>query len=506
MRQGTSVEEQIRQFVSEEVTTIDEHTDDGMPYMQISSYIRDEVQKTRKLRTAFIKQARSYVQASSLNHGEVMLSVGEINSTVEHGAVDSTPWLKLTWNLLDITCIKAWRNILGYPGDHAIRVIRAEHVLEHLTIAEAVVALKLMKQYLAPGGKVRLAVPDYNALLYGEWEPQANREGLRRAVRRRTKDTRTDQEGGFGFSWPGGATPHCRGRLCARTEALLQSGALHQDLVDGHHVQYTDVGLRALLESVGLSANMLEWTDGAGVVQGPCKEGDGKGHSWLACEEWQPRQGIISRSSRGSGGRAVSLVVDGSVPWEDPVGLDQMSNNDGDGDGDGDGADGADTSTHTRVRTQSVILDLRPVEFRTCEEDATACEVLRGVLPVVMKHLAFTRTPLEVLTSNPALAEAAGLPAPPAVCGMAAAAECDDTGGTWAVSGLGPTFDEVQRLMRMFADVATIVLRDPVSEDVGLTDLGVHFTPVLSNGTHGNSSYNQHLSPPLRHPSTDSGT
>jgi predicted SAM-dependent methyltransferase len=44
----------------------------------------------------------------------------------------------------------------------SLDAILAEHVWEHLTLEEAVAAAKLCREYLRPGGHIRVAVPDFN--------------------------------------------------------------------------------------------------------------------------------------------------------------------------------------------------------------------------------------------------------------------------------------------------------------------------------------------------------
>lgn len=70
-------------------------------------------------------------------------------------------WFSTNEQWLDITKEADWNRI--FYKENSISNIVAEHVVEHLTREEAIIALKLMNRYLIKGGQVRIAVPDgYN--------------------------------------------------------------------------------------------------------------------------------------------------------------------------------------------------------------------------------------------------------------------------------------------------------------------------------------------------------
>lgn len=46
--------------------------------------------------------------------------------------------------------------------DKDVQVFLAEHVWEHLTFDEGIIAAKICFEYLTPGGYMRIAVPDKN--------------------------------------------------------------------------------------------------------------------------------------------------------------------------------------------------------------------------------------------------------------------------------------------------------------------------------------------------------
>lgn len=66
-------------------------------------------------------------------------------------------WIHLQQTELDIVKKDNWEAFLG---SNLIDYILAEHVFEHLTYEEGLVAAKLCYQYLKAGGSVRCAVPD----------------------------------------------------------------------------------------------------------------------------------------------------------------------------------------------------------------------------------------------------------------------------------------------------------------------------------------------------------
>lgn len=62
--------------------------------------------------------------------------------------------------------VKFYKEIPDHLIEHkrmqVISRLLAEHIFEHLTDLDAVKALKLTHKYLAPGGRIRIAVPDMN--------------------------------------------------------------------------------------------------------------------------------------------------------------------------------------------------------------------------------------------------------------------------------------------------------------------------------------------------------
>jgi predicted SAM-dependent methyltransferase len=78
---------------------------------------------------------------------------------VGSGGVVQDGWTGTDKACLDLLDPDAWENFFG---KQRIDAILAEHVWEHLTLDEAVVAAKTCLRFLKPGGYLRIAVPDGN--------------------------------------------------------------------------------------------------------------------------------------------------------------------------------------------------------------------------------------------------------------------------------------------------------------------------------------------------------
>jgi len=84
------------------------------------------------------------------------------------GGIHQPGWRSLEERDLDITKPEQWGRLF-YPD--SIDCILAEHVWEHLTPQEALMAAANCYAYLKPGGNLRIAVPDGNhpSPHYLEW-------------------------------------------------------------------------------------------------------------------------------------------------------------------------------------------------------------------------------------------------------------------------------------------------------------------------------------------------
>ena len=168
---------------------------------------------------------------------------------------DYPGWVQTQQDELDITHYDDW-TYLFRPG--SLTHILAEHVWEHLTLDEALVAARNCYDVLAPGGRVRCAVPD------GKF-PDAEYQ-------------RIVQVGGPGpIDHPAAS----------------------------HRIVYTWDTLTDVFASAGFDVSLLEWCDDSGAFH---------------TNTWDKRDGFIYRSARfdhrNQDGviRFASLIVDAVKP------------------------------------------------------------------------------------------------------------------------------------------------------------------------------------------------
>lgn len=120
-------------------------------------------------------------------------------------------WICTDYPALDITNTDSMRK---YFGTESVQAILSEHVFEHLSVQQAESALAICREYLAPGGYLRVAVPD-------GFHPDENY-------------INQVKPGGYG------------------------------DGSDDHKVLYNYKSLEALIEKAGFKAKLLEWYDKKG--------------------------------------------------------------------------------------------------------------------------------------------------------------------------------------------------------------------------------------------------
>jgi predicted SAM-dependent methyltransferase len=120
-------------------------------------------------------------------------------------------WVPTEMNFLNLLKEEDWKFAFR---KNSISAILAEHVWEHLTQEEGLLAVKRCHDYLMPGGHLRIAVPD------GFHPEKAYIEYVR----------------------PGG----------------------HGAGADDHKVLYNFISLSKQLEEVGFEVRLLEWFDGNG--------------------------------------------------------------------------------------------------------------------------------------------------------------------------------------------------------------------------------------------------
>ena len=117
--------------------------------LQIEQNLIESMKRKAKRSTSLSTTSRNYTSVV------IGASEAEITNPLAHGY--STNWLLLSANDLNILDHRQWNY---YFEKSSLQTIVAEHVFEHLTFSDALIALHLCWKYLKTGGKFRLAVPD----------------------------------------------------------------------------------------------------------------------------------------------------------------------------------------------------------------------------------------------------------------------------------------------------------------------------------------------------------
>ena len=100
-----------------------------------------------KFTEARFRRQLSYVKKNNAN---INLIIGAGNSKYANWLSSNYPWLDITKE----------SSIEKYFEAKTVNIILAEHVFEHLSIDEGVIAIKNLKKILKKYGTIRLAVPD----------------------------------------------------------------------------------------------------------------------------------------------------------------------------------------------------------------------------------------------------------------------------------------------------------------------------------------------------------
>lgn len=106
-------------------------------------------------RVPFYKEMRRKYEIDSLRRQ--IGSSAPLNVLIGGGQTSYEGWIFTDRDFLDITNPQDWSNLFD-PG--SIDRVLCEHVLEHLSEQECVLALTEAYRYLKPGGLMRIAVPD----------------------------------------------------------------------------------------------------------------------------------------------------------------------------------------------------------------------------------------------------------------------------------------------------------------------------------------------------------
>ncbi len=108
------------------------------------------VQGARSIRDAWRRLVRRQVLRVQARRRPLKIVLGS-------SRVDVGDWLLTDMDQLDITVEADWGR---YFTPDSVEAILAEHVWEHLTPDQAVLAARHCFAYLRPGGRLRVAVPD----------------------------------------------------------------------------------------------------------------------------------------------------------------------------------------------------------------------------------------------------------------------------------------------------------------------------------------------------------
>ena len=99
--------------------------------------------------------ARAFVGSRRLRRA--VHSGGPLRIVVGSGGSGQPGWIMTDREFLDLLCPRDWQ---AFFEENSISAILAEHVWEHLTLAEGLAAAVTCHNYLKPGGRLRIAVPD----------------------------------------------------------------------------------------------------------------------------------------------------------------------------------------------------------------------------------------------------------------------------------------------------------------------------------------------------------
>ena len=210
-------------------------------------------------------------------------------------------WLAAGINELDVRARADFQRLLllprlppGAAGGGAASAFLAEHVWEHLTLAEGFTAARQLFAALRPGGHARIAVPDWFAsptLLRPGAPGAAQCAGDHAAVAAEAREPAGDAA--------------CPARLRQR---------LADELADGHRVMYTLPLLGALLRGAGFAVTPLEARWAPEAAAAAAARNTSAATSALRAVPWRDEDGIVRRSARHNGRGAVSLIVDAVRP------------------------------------------------------------------------------------------------------------------------------------------------------------------------------------------------
>jgi hypothetical protein len=256
-------------------------------------FINTSIHQQIARRIDLVQQKQLAVHESIRLHRRLHLIVGELitDSHKEDEAVikvNELRWLRFPLQVLDLTDEQDFEGLFDVHGN-VVDTFVAEHVWEHMSLAEAFVAAQNCFKYLKPRGLLRIAVPDV------EWMSLSNEKNatiIRSRWQQRvgTNDgTTTFRDGSFA----------CEDGIGEKwLTCLLQNGLLYKDIMSRHQLQFSSFGLQRMLESVGFDVNLVEWTDSFAISH----------H-----KAWTLTDGFIRRSQL-AGGLSRSIIIDARKP------------------------------------------------------------------------------------------------------------------------------------------------------------------------------------------------
>jgi predicted SAM-dependent methyltransferase len=116
-----------------------------------------ELQKKLLTANEFCHAARFFRMAHEIAALDRARGSNDIRLVVGAAGTRFDGWLSTNERLLNLLRPETWREWLD---ENSVKIILAEHVWEHLSESEGIAAAKTCFQFLAPDGRLRLAVPD----------------------------------------------------------------------------------------------------------------------------------------------------------------------------------------------------------------------------------------------------------------------------------------------------------------------------------------------------------
>jgi hypothetical protein len=125
---------------------------------EISALSRPEEMRKKLLQLGSVSKAFPELQmAYEIRALREAIRSGTVRLIIGAASTELPGWVPTNRSTLDLLKPHQWRAWLE-PG--GVAMILAEHVWEHLTIDQGRVAIRTCREFLAPGGRLRIAVPD----------------------------------------------------------------------------------------------------------------------------------------------------------------------------------------------------------------------------------------------------------------------------------------------------------------------------------------------------------